>query len=131
MNNSQEPRAVAIARAHIEAWSNHDFEAARKSLAKDVRVTVTTTQPMMAPTDTTGADQYMDGLVKFAQGVVPGSARVMASVGDDCNAMIMLTVEAVFGPGAPKMTAPAARLYLIDANGKIQAEQVIFYAVPA
>jgi hypothetical protein len=29
----QEAPAVAIARAHIEAWSNHDFETARRSLA--------------------------------------------------------------------------------------------------
>jgi len=38
-----EAHAVTIARAHVEAWSNHDYDEARKSLAADVKVTVTTT----------------------------------------------------------------------------------------
>jgi hypothetical protein len=29
------------------------------------------------------------------------------------------------------MALPGARLYLLDEDGKIQAEQVIFFAVPA
>ena len=29
--------AVAIAHAHVEAWSSHDFDAARRGLAADVR----------------------------------------------------------------------------------------------
>ena len=62
---------------------------------------------------------------------MPGSARVIASVGDERNALLMLTVQAVFGAGAPTMTLPAARLYLLDETGKIKSEQVIFYAVPA
>jgi hypothetical protein len=47
----QEAPAVAIARAHIEAWSNHDFETARRSLAAGVHITATTTAPIMAPVD--------------------------------------------------------------------------------
>jgi hypothetical protein len=35
--------AVAIARAHVEAWSNHDFDAAREALAADVLVTAAAT----------------------------------------------------------------------------------------
>jgi len=125
---SAESHAVAVARAHVEAWSNHDWDKARKSLAADVRVTATTTLPTMAATDLTGVDNYMEGLKKFAQAVVPGSARVIESIGDDRNALIMLTVKAVFGPGAPEMTVPAARLYALDEEGKIKVEQVIFYA---
>jgi hypothetical protein len=122
----QESPAVAIARAHVQAWSNHDFDTARNSLAADVKVKATTTQPVMPDTNTAGVDDYMRGLIQFAQGVVPGSARVIASVGDERNALLMLTVEADLGGG--KVTLPAARLYLLDENDKIKAEQVIFYA---
>jgi hypothetical protein len=118
--------AVVVARAHVEAWSNHDFDTARKYLAPDVRVTATTTQPMPPATDLTGADDYMAGLTQFAQAVVPGSLRVIASVGDERNALLMLTVEANFGAGTA--TLPGARLYLLDNDHKIKTEQVIFYA---
>jgi SnoaL-like domain len=118
--------AVAIARAHVEAWSNHDFDTARNSLAPGVRVTATTTQPMPPATDLTGADHYMAGLVQFAQAVVPGSLRIIASTGDQRNALLMLTVEADFGAG--KATLPGARLYLLDDENKIKTEHVVFYA---
>jgi hypothetical protein len=120
--------AVAVARAHVEAWSNHDFEAARVALAADVHVTATTTQPNMPTTDTTGADEYMQGLIAFAGAVIPGSARVLASIGDEQNALLMLTVEADFGAGP--VTLPAARLYLLDEEDMIKAEQVVFFAAP-
>jgi hypothetical protein len=126
MSAPTDSHAVAVARAHVEAWSNHDFDTARKYLAPDVRVTATTTQPMPPATDLTGADDYMVGLTQFAQAVVPGSLRVIASVGDERNALLMLTVEADFGFG--KATLPGARLYLLDENNKIKTEQVIFYA---
>ena len=126
MSAQHESPAVAIARAHVEAWSNHDFDAARSSLAADVKVTATTTLPIMPATDLSGADNYMVGLIQFAQAVVPGSLRVIASVGDEHNALLMLTVEADLPVG--RMTLPAARLYLLDETGKIKAEQVVFYA---
>ena len=126
MSAQHESPAVAVARAHVEAWSNHDFDKARNGLAPDVRVTATTTQPIMPATDLTGADNYMIGLIQFAQAVVPGSLRVIASIGDERNALLMLTVEADFGAG--KATLPAARLYLLDGNKKIKTEQVVFYA---
>jgi hypothetical protein len=123
-----EPTAVAVARAHVEAWSNHDFDTARSGLAPDVRVTATTTQPAPPPTDLTGADDYMIGLTQFARAVVPGSLRILASVGDERNALLMLTVEVDLGHGAGKATLPGARLYLLDEHNKIKTEQVIFYA---
>jgi hypothetical protein len=126
MSAQQESPAVAVARAHVEAWSNHDFDTARRSLAPDVRVTSTTTQPMPPPVDLTGTDDYMVGLIQFAQAVVPGSLRILGSTGDERNALLMLTVEADFGAG--KATLPGARLYLLDENSKIQTEHVIFYA---
>ena len=118
--------AVAIAQAHVEAWNNHDFASARKSLAADVHFTAMSTQPAMTPTDLVGIDNYMAGLVRFAHAVVPGSARVIASIGDGRNALIMVTVKAVLVFGAAK-TLPMARLYLLDGQGKIKDEQVIFY----
>ena len=121
-----ESPAVAIARAHVEAWSNHDFDAARGSLASDVEVSASTTQQYPPPTKLSGVDDYMSGLTQFAQGVVPGSARLIASVGDERNALLMLTVDADFGGG--NVTLPAARLYLLDEDGKIKVEQVVFYA---
>jgi hypothetical protein len=120
--------AVAVARAHVHAWSNHDYEAARAALAADVTVTSTTTQPIMAPVHLSGADAYMEGLIHFAQTVVPGSARVIATTGDDRNALVLVTVEADFGGG--KMILPAARLYLLDDDDKIKSEQVIFFGSP-
>jgi len=126
MSAQHESPAVAIARAHVEAWSNHDFDAARSSLAADVKATATTTLPIMPATDLSGADDYMVGLIQFAQAVVPGSLRVIASVGDERNALLMLSVEADLPVG--RMTLPGARLYLLDEAGKIKTEQVIFYA---
>lgn len=129
MSAQPESPAVAIARAHVQAWSNHDFDTARRGLAPDVRVTAMTTQPMPPPTDLTGTDDYMTGLTQFAGAVVPGSLHILASVGDERNALLMLTVEADFGTG--KATLPGARLYLLDENNKIKTEHVIFYAAQA
>ena len=53
---------------------------------------------------------------------------MIASVGDERNALLMLTVEADFGGGP--LTLPAARLYLLDEDDKIKVEQVLFFAVP-
>ena len=83
MSVQRDSPAVAVARAHAEAWSNHDWDAARESLAADVHVTATTTQPFMTATDLTGIEDYMRGLEEFAGAVVPGTARVVASVGDE------------------------------------------------
>jgi len=126
MSAKPESPAVAVALAHIEAWSNHDYDSAQNALAPDVHVTATTTQPIMKPTDLTGADSYMIGLTQFAEAVTPGSLRVIASVGDEHNALVLVTVEANFGAGPAIL--PGARLYQIDDNSKIKQEQVIFYA---
>jgi len=118
--------AVAVARAHVKAWGNHDWDASRKFLAEDVHVTVSTTQPIMAATDTTGADIYMEGLIKFAQPILPESVIVTDSIGDEHNALLMVTVKTAIIPGKPPVTLPGARLYQIDEKGKIKAEKVIF-----
>lgn len=58
-----------------------------------------------------------------------GSARVIGSVGDERNSLIMLTVQAALGPGGATVTLPAA-LALLDEDNKILDEQVVFFAVP-
>jgi hypothetical protein len=120
----RESSAVARARAHVQAWSTHDFDSARSGLAPDVKVTVTTTKPIMPDTRTVGIDEYMSGLIQFAGTVAPGSLQLLAGVGDERNALLMLTVDADFGAG--KITLPAARLYLFDEDDKIKVEQVVF-----
>ena len=129
MSISTDSAAVANAIAHAEARSHHDWDTAREMLAPDVHVTATSTQPMMEPTDLYGVDEYMDGLEKFAGSVEPGSAHVIASVGDETNSLILLTVRASFVPGGPAVTLPAARLALFDDDGKIEQEQVVFFAL--
>jgi len=108
-----ESRAVAIARAHCEAWSNHDYDKARNLLAPDVKVTVTSTLEGLPKTDSTGADDYMKGLIMFADTVKPGSLQVNQTVGDDRNALLMVTVKTEGPPFGPT-TPPAARLYPVS-----------------
>jgi hypothetical protein len=121
--------AVALARAHAEAWSHHDWDAARKMLAPNVHVTTMTTQPGLPATDVTGIDAYMEGLTKFAQAIEPGSFRLIGSVGDEHNSLILHTVRVAFSPGGPQVTLPGARLALFDENNQLKAEQVIFFAL--
>lgn len=130
MTVQQESKAVAIARAHIEAWSKKDWDTARSMLAPDVHVIAMTTDPALPRTDTTGAEVYMDGLVLFANPIVAGSVRELSSIGDDRNALITLDLRVAGGPFGDGMQAPCARLYLVDENDKIKAEQVVFFVAP-
>jgi hypothetical protein len=124
-------RAVAVARAHVEAWTQHDWSAAEELLADDVTVLVTTTQPTMKDTNTSGVVEYMRGLKEFAEKVVPGSLVVNANLGNERNALLVVTVEAALGPGGSKVRLPAARLYLLDERDRIAAERVVFFVTPA
>jgi hypothetical protein len=83
----------------------------------------------MKPTDLRGIDDYMKGLIAFAQAVAPGSARVIASVGDEQNSLILPTVKATLGPSGASVTIPAARLAVVE-DEKITAEQVVYFAIP-
>lgn len=112
-------RAVAIARAHIEAWSNHDLDTVRLNLAEDV-------QFFSPATNLVGIGEYMDaprGLTQFAKQVVPGSLRVIAAVGDDRNALIMYEVS------TDTKVFPSAQTWLLDDQGKIKVERIVSYAV--
>jgi len=121
--------ALSIARSHVEAWSSHDFDTARSLLAPDVKVTATSTDPALPETALTGVDD-MRGLIAFADPIVPGSLQVIGSVGDERNALLMLTAQLSGGPMSAKATLSGARLYLLDDNRKIKTERVILCLTP-
>ena len=129
MSHSSDSRAVKLARAHVEAWARKDFETARNGLATDVTGTQSSTMPGIPRHDLAGVEDYMQGLILFAQSIVPGSVRVTDSNGDDSCALLMVTTP-VGGPQFGKLTIHNARLYRVDENDKIAAEQVLFYTVP-
>jgi hypothetical protein len=126
MSQSSDSPAVTLARAHVEAWSTKDWDEARSMLAPDVHVVAITTNPALPHTDLTGAEEYMKGLVAFADPIVPGSVRELASTGDERNALLTLDLQVAGGPFGAGAQAPCARLYLVE-EGKIKAEQVVFY----
>jgi SnoaL-like protein len=130
MSPQSQSSAVAVARAHVDAWGNHDYDTARTSLASDIHVIVTSVDPEAPSVDTTGIEDYMQGLIQFGQAVLPGTSRVNSAVGDDTRALLQVTSRVKFGPDAPEMTLHGARLYRFDENEKIAEEQVIFFVAP-
>ena len=129
MSQTPDSRAVRLARAHVDAWARKDFDTARNGLATDVTAAQSSTMPGIPRADLVGADDYVQGLILFAQSIVPGSVQVTDSTGDDRYALLMVTTK-VDGPPYGKLTIHNARLYRFDDNGKIAAEQVIFYTTP-
>jgi len=129
MSQTPDSPAVKLARAHVEAWARKDFDTARNGLAADVTAAQSSTNPDIPRADLVGVDDYMHGLILFAQSIVPGSVRVTDSAGDGRYALLMVTTE-VDGPPYGKLTIRNARLYRFDDNDKIAAEQVIFYTAP-
>jgi len=115
--------AVALARAHLEAWTNHDLDTARGNLAEDV-------QFYSPAANLVGIAEYMDaprGLAQFARQVVPGSLHIIAAMGDERNALIMYEVSTGGGPMGAKVF-PSAQTWLLDENGKIQVERIVSYS---
>jgi len=115
-------RAVALARSHLEAWTNQDFDTVRGNLAKDV-------QFFSPAANLIGIDEYMDaarGLTQFARQVVPGSLRVIAAMGDERNALIMYEVSTEGGPIGSKVF-PSAQTWLLDDDGKIRVERIVSF----
>lgn len=126
MSAQPESPAVTIARAHVKAWASKDYHTARSMLAPDVHVIAMTTNPALPQTDLTGSDAYMEGLVAFADPIVPESVHELATTGDDHNALLLLDLQVAGGPFGAGAHAPCARLYLVE-DDKIKIEQVIFY----
>ena len=129
MSQTPDAPAVKLARAHVEAWARKDFDTAQNGLAPDVMVTTSSTNPDIPRADLVGVDDYMQGLILFAQSTWPGSVQVTDSAGDDRYALLMVTTK-VDGPPFGKLTIHNARLYRFDDHDKIAAEQVIFYTTP-
>ena len=129
MTVQKDSRAAQVARAHVKAWSNHDLAAARAAVAGNATLAVTTTQTetpaVNTVVNTTGINDYMAGLENFVKSVTPGSLKEIAALGDDRNALLMFTVEADYGSG--KLTLANTRLYLLDDDHKITAEQVVYF----
>ena len=127
MSNEQEPTAVKVARAHVEAWGARDYDGARAALAPNVHVVVTSVDPSLPRVETSGFEDYMQGLAAFGQAVLPGSTTVESAAGDNARALLQVTSRVKFAPDAPEMTLHAARLYNLDGNQQIAEEQVIFF----
>ena len=129
MTVQNDSHAVQVARAQVEAWSNHDLAAARVAVAGNATLAVTTTQAetpaVNTVVSTTGIDDYMAGLENFVQAVTPGSFKETGALGDDRNALLMFTVEADYGSG--RVTLASSRLYLLDEDHMITAEQVVYF----
>jgi hypothetical protein len=117
--------AVVLARSHLEAWTNHDLDAARCNLADDV-------QFYSPAASLVGIEDYMDGprgLAQFAKQVVPGSLRIIAATGDDRNALIMYEVRTQGGPFGPRLF-PSAQTWVLDESGKIKVERIVSIVIP-
>ena len=83
--------ATVVALAHIDAWTNHDWTKTREMLAPDVHVLITSTDPRFPSAESTGVDAYMDRKTKAARLIQPGSLRVLSTISDEVNALVLVT----------------------------------------
>jgi hypothetical protein len=123
--------AVAIALAHIDAWSRHDWDKTRELLAPDIHAWVASTQPQFggSGSEFTGVDNYMARKTKAAQLVEPGSVQVLSTIGDQTGAVVTVTFRIRLGPGATMVTMARACLYSINDDKKIQEERDVFFVL--
>ena len=127
MSRQQNSAAVAAAQAYLEAWDRHDIDAARAALADDVWMTMVAADPSFPRTELNGLEAYVQGLLQSKDAVVPGSTQVVEATGDDTQALLRVNSKVKFGPDAPEMDARSARMYVLDDQGKIKIEHVIFF----
>jgi hypothetical protein len=123
----QDSPAVAVALAHISAWSRHDWDMTKELLAPDVHAVVTSTMPNFGGGEMVGIDQYMALKVKAAQLIEPGSVQVIGTIGDDTNALTLVSFRIAMGPGRTMLTMARSCLYLLDENQKIKEERDAFF----
>jgi hypothetical protein len=89
-----------------------------------VHVWITNTQPSFNQTvEFTGIEEYMIRKTKAAQLIEPGSVQVIATFGDESNALVLVTFKIGLGPGGAMVTMARACLYSIDGNKKIKEER--------
>lgn len=119
--------AALVAIAHIDAWTNHDWARTREMLAPDVHILVTSTDPRFPGGELTGVDAYMDRKTKAARLIEPGSLRVLSTMGDDLNALVLVTFRIGLGPGGTMVTMARSCLYAVDGNRKIKEERDAFF----
>ncbi|HEU5405722.1 MAG TPA: nuclear transport factor 2 family protein [Gaiellaceae bacterium] len=127
MSVQQNSAAVAAARAFVEAWDRHDLDAVRAALSDDVWMTMVAADPSFPRTELNGLDAYMEGLLESKDAVVPGSTEVVEAAGDATQALLRVNAKVRFGRDAPEMDARSARMYVLDGDGKITIEHVIFF----
>ncbi|HXZ04010.1 MAG TPA: nuclear transport factor 2 family protein [Ktedonobacteraceae bacterium] len=127
MMKTQDSTAITIARAHIDAWSHHDWGKTREMLAPNVHALVTGTQ--RDTVDFTGIDNYMERKKRGSLLVEPGSAQVISAIGDERNALILATMRIALGPGGSMVTMARACLYLLDENKKIKEERDEYFVL--
>jgi SnoaL-like domain len=127
---TQTPTAIRVARAHIDAWTHHDWGKTRELLAPDVHASVTSTQAHVSAAELSGIDAYMEPKIKAAQLIEPGSVCELVAIGDERNALIVVTFRIGLGPGGTLVTMARSCIYLVDENGKIKEERDAFYVMP-
>jgi hypothetical protein len=71
----------------------------------------------------TGIDAYMAPKIKAAQLIEPGSVQEVSAIGDERNALILITFRIGLGPGGSMVTMTRALLYLLDENKQIKEER--------
>jgi hypothetical protein len=119
----QNSPAVTIALSHIEAWSRQDWDKTKELLAPNVHAVVTTTMPTLSGSEITGIDDYMARKIKASQLIEPGSVQVLSTIGDERNALVLISFRIGFGPGGTMVTMARACLYLLDEHNKIKEER--------
>jgi hypothetical protein len=122
-DESEQSQAVRVALTHIDAWSHHDWKRAKELLATNVHALVTATQPNLPGAEFTGVEKYMELLTKSVQLIEPESVKVISTIGDKSNALIVMTFRIGLGPGGTMVNMARASLYLLDENGKIREER--------
>ncbi len=127
MSLQQNSAAVAAARAYVEAWDKQDLDAVRAALSDDVWMTMVAADPSFPKTELNGLEAYIQGLLQSKDAVMPGSTEVVEAIGDDTQALLRVNSKVKFGPDAPEMAARSARMYVLDDDGKIEIEHVIFF----
>ena len=128
-------QAAAVGRVRVVAFTNRKWEEARSLLADGVQYTLLTTAPGMPALDNkgiyenVGIENFMRDLSRNPDFIIPGSSRIISSMGDDQRALLVVIFDSPLGPNAGKNKFVAARHYLIDEEKKIKTEQVILFPI--
>ncbi len=99
-------------------------------LAPNVHALVTSTHPQFSGGEVTGVDAYMDRKTRAARLVEAGSVQVLSTIGDEFNALILVTFRIGLGPGGTMVTMARSCLYALDENRKIREERDAVFILP-